>query len=487
MAKQLPKQLQNSVNWMKSNTLIVVFSAIIVVVPVGAYFAADAFSSGARGATDAKARTYSSVSSALNASVDLPMPGGESVRLEGLPNESTVAEFKKILNEAITDSESVYAAAKARNRGNPAHEAVVDASVFPNYDKNFGDADRSRVQFARALGKRYEALLKSVNAGSPPAGNTVVSKVEGSERRIKADQGVDALEKIADAAKRKEAQEKLLKVRLGAYGEEAKRISIYASMSAFAVPGEDDPAIATPLKDLKETDAQDRLLYDLQWQYWIASDVLRAFAAANGGSGNSVLKNPVKRLLSLRVLPMEVAAASSSSGEATSMGGGDPSADASAAATDGSVPSGDGSAAAPAVEATFLEPQIENTAEAARDFSKRLTGRVSNPIYDVRLAEVVFVAETAKLPLIFSKLADQNFMTVTNVKVGPADQFAAARLGYLYGAEPLSEVTATVETVWFREWTAVHMPKVLRTALGIQPKLPESDPAADASTEASGS
>lgn len=487
MAKQLPKQLQSSVNWMKSNTLIVVFSAIVVVVPVGAYLAANAFSSGVRGATDAKARTYSSVSAALNASVDLPLPGGESVRLEGLPNESTVAEFRRILKDAVGDSVSVYSAAQVRNRGNPAHEAVVDPSVFPNYAKNFGDADRSRVQFARALAKRYEALLKSVNAGSPPAGESVVSKVEGAEKRIKADQGVDSLEKISDAVKRKEAQKKLLDARLGAYGEEAKRLSIYASMSAFGVPGEDDPAIATPLKDLKETDAQDRLLYDLQWQYWIASDVLRAFAAANGGSGNSVLKNPVKRLITLRVLPMEVAASSSSSGEATSMGGGDPSADASAAAGDGSVPPADGGAATSVEAAPFREPLIENTAEAARDFSKRLTGRVSNPIYDVRLAEVVFVAETAKLPLIFSKLADQNFMTVTNVKVGPADPFAAARLGYLYGAEPVSEVSATVETVWFREWTAGHMPAVLRTALGIQPKPPEADPAADASTEASGS
>ncbi|MFM7260596.1 MAG: hypothetical protein ACKO3W_08330 [bacterium] len=486
MAKQLPKQVQVTVNWMKSNTLIVVFAAIIVVVPVGAFFAADAFGSGVRGAADAKARTYSSVSSALNASVDLPIPGGESVRLEGLPNEKTVEEFRKILANAVGDSQSVYNAAMKRNQGNPAHEAVVDRSIFPNYAKNFGDADRSRVQFARALAKRYEALLKSVNAGMPPSGETVVAKVSGAEKRILADAGVPTLEKIEDQKKRADAQEKLLEERLGAYGEEAKRVSLYAAMSAFGVPSEDDPAIATPLKDLKETDAQDRLLYDLQWQYWIASDVMHAFAAANGGRGNSVLKNPVKRLVSLRVLPMESVAASAATGEAMSMGGGDPSADASAATADGSAPAGDASASTASDAASFSKPAIDETAEAAKDFSKRLTGRVSNPIYDVRLVEVVFIAETAKLPLVFGELADQNFMTVTNVKFGPADQFAAARLGYLYGSEPVSEVTATIETVWFRDWTAVHMPAVLRTALGIQSEPPQADPAADASAATSG-
>jgi hypothetical protein len=490
MAKQLPKQVQVSVDWMKANTLIVVFAAIVVVVPVGAYFAADAFGSNVRSAADAKARSYSAVSSALNATVDIPIPGGESVRLEGLPNERTVAEFTKILEGATDASVEVYNVALARNQGSPAHGPIVDASVFPNYGRSFGDADRSRVQFARALLKKYEQLLKDVNAGTPPAGEAAVEKVAGVERRILSEQGVDTLEKIADKQKRAEAEETLRKARLGVYGEKAKQISIYASMSAFGVPGEDDPAIATPLKDLKETDAQDRLLYDLQWQYWIASDVLHAFKAANGSGNNSVLRNPVKRLVSLRVLPMEVASSSASSGEAMSMGGGDPAADASAVPADGSGASADGSAGAStdAMAATPAGgvPAIDETVEVNREYAKRLTGRVSNAVYDVRLAEVVFVAETSKLPLIFAKMSDQNFMTITNLKIAPADPFAATRLGYLYGAEPVCEVTATIETVWFRSWTAKHMPKVLLTALGIQFKAPEAAAPADGSAEASG-
>ena len=34
-------------------------------------------------------------------------------------------------------------------------------------------------------------------------------------------------------------------------------------------------------------------------------------------------------------------------------------------------------------------------------------------------------------------------------------------------AQAEEAVTATVETVWFRDWTAKHMPESVRTALGI--------------------
>jgi len=90
----------------------------------------------------------------------------------------------------------------------------------------------------------------------------------------------------------------------------------------------------------------------------------------------------------------------------------------------------------------------------------------------VRLAEISFVAETSKLPKVFDALASENFMTVTNVRLAPADPFAAARMGYLYGPAPVSMVTATVETIWFRDWTAKHMPESVRTALGITSAAP---------------
>jgi hypothetical protein len=489
MAKQLPKQVQVAVDWAKSNSLIAVFAGMVIVVPVGCYFAADWFGESVRAEADGKAKSYTAVSSALNSSAELPIPGGESVRLEGLPNEKTVEEFRKILEGAKADSSGVYTVALSRNKGTPAHEPVVANSVFPNYPKNFGDADRVRTLFVRALNKRYEDLLKDINAGSPPQGSLVAEKVSAVEKRFIADAGVDSLDKIKDEAERQKQKDilakQLLDTRLGVCNEVALNISMYAALSALTVPSEDDPAIAGLFKDMKDADAQDRMLFDLQWQYWIAADVLRAFEAANGGTENSVLKNPVKRLVSLRVLPMEAVSAAPAAGEASTMGGAEVPAEGAATGTEGEAAPADGGSA-PAPAATLGPPAIDNTVEAARDFAKRFTGRVSNGVYDVRLAEVTFVAETSKLPLVFAKLADENFMTITNVRIAPADAFAAARSGFVYGIEPVSEVTATIETVWFREWTAEFMPAVLRTALGIQSKSPESATSSDSETSTQG-
>ncbi len=133
-----------------------------------------------------------------------------------------------------------------------------------------------------------------------------------------------------------------------------------------------------------------------------------------------------------------------------------------------------------AATAVLGPPQVDPKVEAPRDFSRRFTGRVSNPVYDVRLVEVVFVAETSRLPRIFDALAARNFMTVANVRLSPADPFDAARDGYLYGIEPVSEVRATIETIWLREWTAVSMPAVVRAQFGIPTAAPAMEDASSA-------
>jgi hypothetical protein len=192
---------------------------------------------------------------------------------------------------------------------------------------------------------------------------------------------------------------------------------------------------------------------------------MRAFTECNR-SADSVLKAPVKQLLSLKVQPL-AKAETTGGGEASAMGA--ESAPADGSASGAGEAGGDMAAAAPAANAA---PVIDPKQQVTLDFSKRFTGRISNGIYDVRLADVTFVAETARLPEIFDALARQNFMTVTNVRLAPADPFSAARAGYLFGASPISQVTMTVESLWFRDWTARHMPTSVRTALGVATSSP---------------
>jgi hypothetical protein len=70
------------------------------------------------------------------------------------------------------------------------------------------------------------------------------------------------------------------------------------------------------------------------------------------------------------------------------------------------------------------------------------------------------------MPKVFNAFAQENFMTITQVKMSPVDVFAAARQGYIYGKEPCSEVDMTLETIWFRAWTTLQMPIELKNKLG---------------------
>ena len=49
----------------------------------------------------------------------------------------------------------------------------------------------------------------------------------------------------------------------------------------------------------------------------------------------------------------------------------------------------------------------------------------------------------------------------------PADPYQAVAEGFFYGAEPVSNVTLQLETLWLRAWTKLFMPPALKAALGI--------------------
>ena len=477
MAKQLPKQVEVILGWAKNNTLAVVFTGLVILVPVGAYFAADMMGEGVRKEAQRRAQVYGELTTASNAKASLPVPGGEPIELDTIVTDKVVEQFGVALEKYSKDAGEVYAKARLFNNGpdsDPKHRPVVDAAIFPRYDsKSNSDVEQVRFKVADAVAAGYARLLEQSRAGMPPSNADVAKSVEGAELRyIQAELKQESRAKL-NADQAAELDRHLGKVRIAEYTEAAKKISIYADLSAFEVPSR--ASVTGLYKSKTDAPAQDSALFDMQWKLWVASDVMRAFNSCNRSAG-SVLQSPIKQLLSLRVMPLEAtsAGASTGGGEASSMGGEAPS-------EDGSVPA-EGAAAAPSPTASAMdEPMIDPKQEAHRDFSKRFTGRVSNGVYDVRLAEVTFVAETSKLPKVFDALAAENFMTVTNVRLVPADPFAAARMGFLYGQAPVSTVTATIETIWFRDWTAKHMPQSVRTALGIMSSgAPGGTPSPDA-------
>ncbi|MHC4834111.1 MAG: hypothetical protein ACYTFH_09540, partial [Planctomycetota bacterium] len=252
--------------------------------------------------------------------------------------------------------------------------------------------------------------------------------------------------KDLDAREEADLDAELAKARLVRYGERARELSFYASIEDLDVP--------PPPQQSRISTAE---MFDWQWRYWVAEDLLEAFAAANADDA-SVVEGAVKRVVSMSVLGSLEPPASGGGGSGFG-GGGMPGRRGVEGQESDAVGGGD--------DAPLGDIRIDTSVEAARDFSQSFTGRVSNGIYDVRAVEVVLVVSTEELPRVFDAIASRNFMTVIDVALRPADPFEAARLGYIYGTAPVSEVSLLVETVWLREWTAPFMPADARAALGI--------------------
>lgn len=481
MAKQLPKQVQATVNWMKKNTLIVVFCGIAVAVPLGSYFAADAFSSGVRDEASKLSKVYSDLVTAVNAKTNIEFAGVEPIQLDGPPTNATVEQFSQIITGLAADADKVYEKAKARNASSAGLTPVVsDERIFPKYSREFGSASKVRTQFVDALNERYAQLLNSVRAGGPPTAQEIDERIKTVKARfIQNEARVESADKLT-ADQQKLLAKELTAARIYECEKVAAGVSFYADIASLGVPKKSDPAIVGLFQKKEDADAQDKFLFELQWQYWIASDVLRALSAVNGVD-NSVVRGPVKRLVRLTVQPLD-AGKPKPAGEAAPMG---------EVPVDGSVPA-DGSApaaseVAKADDVTLGAPDINPTMDAGRDYAKRHTGRVSNGVYDVRTVEVVLVAETAKLPKVFDAIAAQNFMTIVDAKLEPADPFAAVRMGYIYGAEPVSQITLTIESIWLRDVTAGMMPAATRALLGIASKpVVTGEQPADSGSESAG-
>jgi len=201
-----------------------------------------------------------------------------------------------------------------------------------------------------------------------------------------------------------------------------------------------------------------------QWRLWVIEDVLNAIATANKPY-RGVVDAPVKRILSISVrediLPKVAAPAATEEVPA-----------------EGSTPPAEGAEVAAAASAPVLPP-LDPKAVVSYDFAKSMTGRVSNPMYDVRFATVRLVVATSMIPEVLNAIARQNFMTVISLDVRPTDAFEAADEGYIYGAAPVSELRLTIESVWLRPWLAKLMPRELQTIKGTDGRTTD-DPAPSA-------
>jgi hypothetical protein len=308
-------------------------------------------------------------------------------------------------------------------------------------------------KFHAAIFAAYDSLLKEINAGEPP---TLESMRQDLETRrtafITQDLRKTSSDTLTDDEQRR-LQEELTNVRMSKYALAAEKAGIYASTAQLEVPAFD----RTQQPTMDE-------MFGWQWQFWVTQDILKALNEANKAD-RFVVRAPVKQVVRLSVLDVPGLDGGGHAGG----GGGNFGGGLGGGAGDGS----DGGDAA--MGGTAPDPKTP----VPTDFST-ITGRQTNPLYDVISVDLVMVVESRRLPQVLDALARYNFITVSELNLTAADAFEAARAGYFYGDTHVATVSLRLETVWLREWTQQFMPSSLKQRLGLPAAAPAGDGASPA-------
>lgn len=427
--------------WIKANVYSVIAVAIMIAAPIGLWILSGNMNKSVQDEVEARARKISELGKYEKTSVsfDYPVPGNEPVSASIAVNRKFLDRYEEVVDVIRKDMERVRDEVFRINRKD---RTVLVPELFP-------EPPPQRVEtlpqnMYRALDAAYEQLITDIGAGEPPTADEMVEDLTAAQERY-----LTQILKRSTAELTEDEQagltEQLTKTRLSYCADAAKGYSLYVSLAALNVP------TAADYPDRAEGEGMSRM-FDWQWRLWIKQDILSALAKCNQPY-NSIVDAPVKHVV--RMFVFDDGGAASASGSAPAGG-----------STTGFGAMGGGrrqGGSSPAPKPVSANP----SAEVPLDFSYSLTGRKTNPLFDVRRVEVELIVDSAKMPEVFDALARYNFMTIVNARVESVDLFDAMRAGYFYGSDPVSRVTLDVETVWFREWTTQFMPPELKAALGV--------------------
>ena len=491
------EKIKPVLDWIKAHMLITAMSALIIAFLACGWYYSGILNTELSSEVQARKKEFSKIDSAAKTSVTLPLTNG-SFTGNGTLNKSLLDSLQVLSEQMSADVAKARVAALEHN-GDPSagtfpgpeyqdrlknegpafspnasaaeqsrwrdHEAqrrasgtkriLVSERIFPSPPR-----DRSEnlpIEVHKALVASYDSMLEDAGAGKPPS----IADVESDLARVQSNFIQRDLNKGTsadlDADEKDRLRQKLGEERLKFYNESAETISFYADARAFQLP--EDPFVTKSQHGLSE-------LYDWHWNWWIAEDVIAAIMKTNASSSGQktpVAAAPVKRLVSLISYDSAAVAEKPSGGGSGANSGGRPR-----GSSGGSGRGSNSAGSTPQGGSQLPEPVISMDVATTPDFSASLTGRKSNDLYDVRTVELRVVVETTKLTELVNALAQQNFITITNIALRPTSAFEAAEYGFVYGSQPVSTVDMTLETIWFRKWTAAWMPESVRSALGVK-------------------
>jgi hypothetical protein len=435
--------------WLKSNVYTVIAVAIMIAAPVGMWIVSGKMNKAVQEEVDSRAKKISELSRFEKTSVSFhyPVPGNEPVQASIAVNRQFLDRYQEVVGVIREDMERVR---EEVFRINQKDRTVLVPELFP--EPPVQRVETLPQNMYRALQGAYEQLIADVGAGEPPSTEEMVENLTAAQERYLAQILKRSTTELTEEEQAGLA-EQLTKTRMSYYADAAKGLNMYASLDDMNVPTADQ------YPDRAEGDGMSRM-FDWQWRFWIKEDVLNALARCNEPY-NSIVDAPVKRVVNMWVTDDPGSVSGSSSSSAPAAGG---------AGFGTAAPTGrrGSSKASGGAKLQSANP----SREVPLDYSYSLTGRKTNPLFDIRRVEVVLIVDSEKMPEVFDALARSNFITIVNARVETVDLFDAIKSGFFYGSSPVSKVTLDLETVWFREWTTAFMPPEMKAALGV-PEAPK--------------
>jgi len=456
------------VQWIKSNVLIVIFGIIVVAAFVALPLISNGMNAEVEEKLEGRLRLANDLTRLNQTQVDLknPSPLAEPMAPQtALINPAALREFSDLAAARKTEADEVFQVAERHNQRG---REVLVSSVFPK--PAAGREFTVTEEMSHALNAAYRDLLNRLNAGEAPSLESMQDTLVRHQKQYITNQLNKPSRTDLTDEELQRLREELGARRFGIVREQAQTIRTYATIEAINPPSWKYGQ--TPMPTPED-------LFEWQWDYWAIEDILLALDQANAGAAH-VLEAPVKRIISIDRL--DAPDQKRDSGGATPGGGGIGGGSGPFLSGGGSgMGSGGGDTDRPNAgggqQPTPQQPQpADPTKEVVRDFSQSFTGRVTNPLFDVRLYRVHMIVESARLRSVIDNLGRQNFMTVVGLEMLPADPYESLQAGYYYGAESTVDVILDVETIWLRSWTTPFMPDGTKAALKISTPAKPAQP-----------
>lgn len=448
------------IDWIKGNTLTVI-SLVVVVLALGLLGWIWMQERSFEERLAAREQVINRIDSYMRRSVDIP-PEQPDDPAETIPDVT----INPAANEAVAhlyeqmgrEYEGIFNMAVQINK--TGHELLAEG-LFPapndpalpiQAQVRYRDAFEAMLRPAT----QEPTVLPRLNAGEP----VTKERVEREMAQVEADYRGGNSQGGGAASVSDEEQQRMVRDKRARFAdllrERAESIHLYAATNPSS---QEFPFNAQALPQ----DASPELfqLWEGQLELWIQQDIAQAIAQANNTQdpSSSVLDAPVKRLISVSVLPGYVGlhntggitikeegrTSSTSPGYAQNVGG----------VSEYPPPAG-GMTGSP-------DERVSD------NFYVGPSGRVSNGLYDVRHARLVIMADVQRLPELFEQISRVNFMTILETRIVDVDEYEELQNNYFYGAGDIAQVELLIETIWLRDWTAKLMPSQVRQYVGIDP------------------